>query len=220
MFASHPSVSIETETTHRAAQLSLLADRVHDLPQQILVGEIFRPARIAGPLDDLAPKTLDLVSRDLPELLVQRLPRFELLAVDEQRVRAGKGLAGGVEVAEQFQAPLLQAPVLGLPAGNVVVDELRSGRVVAHYDEAGRNLDALLLPEPERFLVVPVEGFERGPQFRRDGERVERTGLAAPLLRHLLADAVPEVAKHRRVSPRNVVGDRHAGQLDDAAWRP
>ena len=51
-----------------------------------------------------------------------------------------------------------------------------------------------LLPELEGLLVVAVEGVERGLQLGREAERVELAGLAAPFLRHLLADVLPEVA--------------------------
>ena len=42
-------------------ELVELADRVHDLSQQLLVGQVFGGAGIAGALDDLAAEALDLV---------------------------------------------------------------------------------------------------------------------------------------------------------------
>jgi hypothetical protein len=58
-----------------------LADRVHDLAQQILVGERSLPGAVAGALDDLAAEPLDLVFGHVPEVLVERIARLELFAV-------------------------------------------------------------------------------------------------------------------------------------------
>ena len=41
--------------------------------------------------------------------------------------------------------------------------------------------------------------------------------FAAALLRHVLADVLPEVAEHRHLVAGDVLGHRHARQLDDAA---
>ena len=75
------------------AKLAGLADGVHDLAEQFLVGDVFAGTRVAGALDDLAAKALDLVGRHAAEVVVERIARFELLAVDEQRVRARQRVA-------------------------------------------------------------------------------------------------------------------------------
>ena len=133
----------------------------------------------------------------------------------------GERVAVLVEVAEEREAAVLERrrAVLVRPveAGDVVVDELRDRRVVADDDEAGRHADPRLLPELERLLVVAVERLERGLELRRKAQRIELAGLAAPLLRHLLADVLPEVAEHRHLVAGDVVGDGHARQLHDAA---
>ena len=124
---------------------------------------MFSPARaIAGALDDLAAEALDLVGRHAAEIVVERIAGFELLAVDQQRVRARRaGCRGLVEVAEQREAAVLQRGrailVLAMEAGDVVVDQLGDGRVVADDDEAGRHADAGFFPELERLFVVAVE---------------------------------------------------------------
>ena len=64
---------------------------------------------------------------------------------------------------------------------------------------------------------MAVERFERGLQPRRQAERIELAALPAPLLRHVLADVLPEVAEHRHLVAGDVLGDRDARQLDDAA---
>ena len=43
------------------AKLSGLADRIHDLAQQFLIGDVFAGAGIAGALDDFTAKAVDLV---------------------------------------------------------------------------------------------------------------------------------------------------------------
>ncbi len=152
------------DAADRTAKLAGLADGVHDLAEQFLVGDVVAGTGVAGALDDLAAEAFDLVGRHAAEVVVERIAGFELLAVDEQRVRARERVAGGfVEIAEQREAPVLERGgavfVLALEAGDVVVDELRDGGVLADDDEAGRHLDALVLPELEGLLVVAVEGF-------------------------------------------------------------
>ena len=204
------------------AELVLLADRVHDLAQQLLVGDVLGGARVAGALDDLAAEALDLVRGHRAEVVVERIAGFELLGVDEQRVGPRQRVAGGlVEVAEQRQAAVLERGravlVLAVEAGDVVVDQLRDGGVLADDDEAGRDGDAALLPQLEGLLVVAVERLERGLQPRRQLQRIEVAAGAAPLLRHVLADVLPEVAVDRHLVAGDVLRDRHARQLDDAA---
>ena len=206
----------------RAAELAGLADGVHDLAEQFLVGDVLGGAGVAGALDDLAAEALDLVGGHVAEVVVEGIAGFELLAVDEQRVRPRERIAGGfVEVAEQGEAAVLQRrrAVLVFPveAGNVVVDQLGDRGVLADDDEARRHADAALLPELEGLLVVAVECLERGLQARRQLERVELFALAAALLGHVLADVLPEVAEHGHLVAGDVLGDGNARQFHDAA---
>ena len=95
-------------------------------------------------------KPLDLVAGRGPEVLVERLSGFELLAVDEQRAWPGEGIAVSVEVPEELEPTVHQRRravlVLPLEARDVVVDQLRGRGVVAHDDEARRHLDTGVLP--------------------------------------------------------------------------
>ncbi len=205
-----------------AAKLAGLADGVHDLAEQFLVGDVVAGTGVAGALHDLAAKALDLVGGHAAEVVVERVAGFELLAVDEQRVRARERVAGGfVEIAEQCEATVLQRGgavlVLAMEAGDEVVNELRDGGVLADDDEAGRHLDALVLPELEGLLVVAVEGFQRRLQAGGELERVEFLAFAAALLGHVLADVLPEIAEHRHLVAGDVLRHRDARQLDDAA---
>jgi hypothetical protein len=68
-----------------------------------LVSDVFAGTDIASALNDLTAKTLDLVSGHAAEIIVERIAGFELLAVDEQRVRARERIASRfVEIAEQL----------------------------------------------------------------------------------------------------------------------
>ena len=135
--------------------------------------------------------------------------------------RPGERIAVLVEVAEQREAAVFERGravlVRAVKAGDVVVDQLRGGGVVADDDEAGRHLDPCFLHSVERLLVVAVERFERGLQLDGQAERIESSRLAAAFLGHLRADVLPEVAEHRHLAAGNIVGDRDARQLDDAA---
>ena len=97
------------------------------------------------------------------------------------------------------------------------MDELGGGGVVAHDDEARRDLDAGAPPQLEGAGIVTVEGLQRGFELDGNAQGVERGGLPSALLRHLLADVAPQVAERRHLAARDVVRDRHPGQLHDAA---
>ena len=75
-----------------------------------------------------------------------------------------------------------------------------------------------LLPELEGLLVVAVEGLERGLQLRREARAGSSvSALPRPFLGIFGADVLPEVAEHGHLAAGDVVGHRHARQLDDAA---
>ena len=127
-----------------------------------------------------------------------------------------------VEIAEQRQAAgyrsLRSVFILPEKAGDVVVDQLRGGGVVADDDEAWRHANPCLLPKLECLFVVAVKRFQRRLQLRRQAQRIERIALAPSLLRHLLADVFPEIPEHRHLGPWDVVGHRDARQFHDAAF--
>ena len=106
--------------------------------------------------------------------------------------------------------------VLALEAGDVVVNELGHGGVVADDDEARRNGYLLLGPQLEGLLVVAVERLQRRLQLRRQVERIEFSALPRPFF-GILADVLPQIAEHRHLVAGDVVRDGHARQLDDAA---
>ena len=102
VLASQPSVSIETDddAADVLAELAGLADGVHHLAEQVLVGRgLGVAAGEAGAV--LGLELVDLAGGDLLELGAHRLAGFELLAVDEDRVRAMQPAAVAVVVAEE-----------------------------------------------------------------------------------------------------------------------
>ena len=138
---------------------------VHHLAQQVLVREVFALGHVAGSFDDLASEPVDLGCGELPEIAVQRVPGFQLLAVDQQGARTSQPDALLVVVLEEVQPPVVKlrkaVVMLLFEAGDVVINQLGCGRVIADDDEAGRNLDAGVLPEFVRPFVVTVERVER-----------------------------------------------------------
>ena len=204
-----------------AAEPARHADGVHHFAQQVLVGEAFGLAAVAGARDDLATEALDLVARGDPEVPAESFPGVELLAVDQQGVRSGERVAVFVEVPKQLQPSVLERRgavlMLAMKPGDVVVEQFRSGRVVAHDDEARRRLNARFAPLVEDLLVVAIERFEGGLQPYGNAQRVEQRGLGAPLSWHLRADVLPQVPKRGHLATGDIVRHRHTRQLDDAA---
>ena len=134
----------------------------------------------------------------------------------------GERVAVFVEVAEQGQAAVFEGRravlVLALEAGDVVVDQLGGGGVVADDDEAGRHLDAASLPEVEGLLVVAVEGFEGGLEFDGQAERVEACSPCRGLSWASPCGCAPRgCGTSASPSPGMLSATGTRGQLDDAA---
>jgi hypothetical protein len=68
----------------------LLANCVHDLAQEVLIGDLLG-RRGTEALSALSLELLDLDRGELPELRVQGLARLQLLAVDEEVRGRGRG---------------------------------------------------------------------------------------------------------------------------------
>ena len=207
---------------NRIPQPTRLAYGVHDLAEQSRVADVLGLAGVAGAFDDLSPKAFDLVRGHVAEVLVQRVAGLQLLAVDQQRAGPRVRVAMLVEVAEQFETPDFERRraivVLAVEAGDKVVDQLGGRRVVADHDEARRHVNARLLHEIEGLGVVAVEGLQGGLELHGQAEGIEVLCLAPPLLRHVGADVLPEISELGHIAAGDVVGHRHAGQLDDAAF--
>ena len=83
-------------------ELTHLANGIHDLAQKLVVRDPFALADVSRALDAIAPEAIDLVGRHGAEVRVQGISRFELRAVDQERIRARKWIACHfVKVAEQ-----------------------------------------------------------------------------------------------------------------------
>ena len=83
----------------------LLADGVHHLAQQVLVGNSVPRPRVAGAFDDFPSEALDLVRGHVAELLIERLAGFQLFGVDQQRARPGQPVAVFIVVPESASRP-------------------------------------------------------------------------------------------------------------------
>jgi len=64
---------------------------------------------------------------------------------------------------------------------------------------------------------MAVERFERCLQFGGNKQRIEHAAFAAPFLWHLGRDVRPQFAKHRHFGFGNVVRNRNARELHNAA---
>ena len=106
--------------------------------------------------------------------------------------------------------------VAALEAGDPFEDQLGDRGVLAHHDEDRRHADPGALPALELALVVAVERVQRGLQRVGQVEGAELGGARGGL-RQVLADMLPQVAIDDRIGLHEIVGDRHARQLDDAA---
>jgi hypothetical protein len=119
---------------------------------------------IASSLDDFATEAVDLVGRHIAKIAVERIAGFELLAIDQERIRARQRVAGDfIEIAEQRQRAVVESlsTVLVFPvkAGDIIINQLRDGCVLAHNDEARRDFDTLLFPKREGLRIVAIEGL-------------------------------------------------------------
>ena len=198
------------DAAYRVAEPSRLPDGVHDLPEQILVAQLLGLAAVAGTLDDVLAEAFDLRTGCLAEVPVEGLSGFELLAVDQEGPGAREGAAVEVEIPKQRQTAVLDdsGAVLPLPveAGDVVVHQLGGCGVVADDDEAGRYGESRLLPQPVGFLIVAVEGIQRGAKLGRQVRRIESAPLFAAMPGHSGANVLPQLPVHRHLVAGHVVG--------------
>ena len=89
------------DAADRFAEAVFLADSVHDFAKKALVGEVFGLLPVAGALDDLSAKTLDLVGGHGAEVVVESLAGFKLFAINQQGVGPRERIAVLVEVERE-----------------------------------------------------------------------------------------------------------------------
>ena len=134
----------------RIAKASFLAHRVHDFPQQILIGQVFGLAAVAGALDDFTAETFDLIRSHFPEVFVQGVAGLQLFAVDEQCPRAAELVAMFIEIAEQRKPSVFKACgtvfILTKEAGNKIVNQLGYGGILTDDNEARRHANTAFFP--------------------------------------------------------------------------
>ena len=207
------------------AERAGLADGVHRLAEQVLVGHGVGLGAVAGSAQALAAEAVYLLGGGAPEVGGERVPAFELLAVDEQRSRRRAARAVFPKVVEQAQPPVARDALavfgFALEARYVVVHHLGCGGVAAYDDEARRRGHAGFLPALECLFVVSIKRVERGLEQRGQCVRVgggRGFGDSPPGARHVVSDMLPEIAVARRVLAGDVVVHRHARELDDAAF--
>ena len=221
--ASQPSLSIETETTQRVCSPSRSSTPTVFTTSRRRSSSVSPSACRRSPVRWMISRR----KRSISSAAAVRNWRSSAspesscsLSISSVR-RAGERLTVLVEVAEQPHAALLEARravvVRTVEAGDVVVDQLRCGGVVADDDKAWGHADFRGLPFFEGLLVVAVEGVEGRQELRGQPQGICR-GLAPALLRHGLPDVLPEFPEHRHFALGDVVGHRYSRQLDDPAF--
>ena len=106
--------------------------------------------------------------------------------------------------------------IAALEAGDPFEHQFGDRSVLAHDDEHRRHPDAGALPAFELALVMAVERAQRRSKHVGKIEGAQLVG-ARRGLRQILADMLPQMTIDDRIGLHEIVGDRHAGQLDDAA---
>ena len=166
VLASQPSVSIETETTQRICSPSrpflptvFITSRSRSWSVDVL-------ARAMSPVrSTISRRNRSISSAAMARKSLSSASPDSSCSLSIRSVFGRAAVAVVVVVAEQREPAVLQrgrpVVVLALEAGDVFVDQLRDGRVVADDDEARRHADAGVLPELEGLLVVAVERIER-----------------------------------------------------------
>ena len=207
------------------AELPRLADGVHHLAQQVFVLQVVGIA--TGKANTIVRfEFFDLGGGDLLEVVAHRLARFQLLAIDQNRVRSRRPPAID-DVAEYRQLARYEHRRLVrqwfLVSRDEVEHELRDAGVVADDDEDRRCLPFgsrghVLFPTPILFFVVAVEraqgSFQRTGKLRDAGKLF---GLAT-LLGQLIADVLPQVAIRRLLADHAIVFHGDARHFDDARF--
>ena len=134
VFASQPSVSIDTDTTHRTFPPNWppLPTVFHHLAQQLGIRDVFSRHPIAVAHDLFLFEPRNFICRVLSEVAVDTFAGFQLSTVDQDRVRRRKSIAGVIEIPEKSEAAILETRVtvgvLSLEARNVVMHQLLSWR--------------------------------------------------------------------------------------------
>ncbi len=193
------------------------ADGVHHLAEQVLVRELvcIPPGKA---LAVLLPELLYLTAGDPLEVRAHPLPGLQLSAIDKDGVRA-RSPPPVLLVAEERQPTgrddTLAVGELALPAGDVVVHELRHASVGAHHDKDRWGARALLLPAAVRPLVVAVQRVER--PFELCGE-CRRSGWGGfTTLGQVVSDPRPQLSVGGHHSCTGVVRYRYPRYLHDPA---
>ena len=124
------------------AEFAGLADCVHDLAQEVFVGE-FVGITSREALVVLVLEVVYLRGNDLLERWLHRLAGLELLAVHKDRGRQGEPSAPTIVVAEMRELsglhPGRTIGHISFPASHIIEDHLGHVRVVTDHDEDRRG---------------------------------------------------------------------------------
>ena len=95
-------------TTDRLPQCSRFTDGIHHLSQQCCIIDVLACTQLVGEvtttLQCFALKTLNFISGDVSEILVQCFTRLQLFTINQQRIRTRQLVTMLVIVTEQFKS--------------------------------------------------------------------------------------------------------------------
>ncbi|OQC52731.1 MAG: hypothetical protein BWX55_01553 [Deltaproteobacteria bacterium ADurb.Bin022] len=199
----------------RIAQAVFFADRIHDFPKQVLVGQILRLAAVASALNNFTAIAFNFFFGHCSKIVIQCFTRFQLLAVNQERSWPGQRVAVFIVIGKQGEFAQIRRGRHAvffrwiLKAGYIVIDQFGRGCIVADDNKTRRQLHAAFFPEVIRFLVVAVKGLQSGLKTCRKFQRVKSGSLAPALFGHVLADMFPQVPKHRHIAARDIISYRN-----------
>src|SRR4051794_5277150 len=107
------------------AKLPRLADRIHDLAQEILVAELVTGERVLLADSEVAAEALDFVGSRGAEFCIERIARLELRTIDQQRAGPREAFPIFAVIAKQRETALVKnAIALSNKTRDEVVDQL------------------------------------------------------------------------------------------------
>jgi hypothetical protein len=176
-------------------------DGVHDLAEQVLVGEVISSATIASPLDDLGesgrsrqPPSCGSCHRALRRIPVVRCRSSSVLT------RRAKGLPCSSKLRNRSRRPFSKlvepSSFNSVEARDIVIDQLG---LIAVFWQTTMKHGGTLMPSSsqssERLFVVPIERFECCLQL---GGKLSGSSSVSPRFFFGIfgPDVFPQVAEH------------------------
>ncbi len=178
VLASQPSVSMETETTHRIASPSRPCLPTVFITSRSNSWSVMFSACWRSPVRSMISRRKRSISS---AAMVRKLSSSASPdSISSLSINRVFGRASGLPCSSKFRnrarrpfSRVVDPSSFGpMEARDVVVNQFGRGRVVADDDEAGRHADSVFYPLRVRLFIVPVERFQSSDQQHRQLERI------------------------------------------------